>query len=326
MSFFHRLVFFLGVVFLGCAAWPAMALPVSVSTNISQEEYWKFVKDSQEIIKSLEGLPDEEIKQSLESLAAQWEAITEVEVDSLAVPVDNRYLVRMMRDEQPDLEKINGILTAFLKAHQTYPVQVFSSADLDPLHDILSRSEFAWPEPAPNPLADWFQKMWDAINRWLDNILGRRTNYISINTNWLNAASLILLIIVFIFLARTLFIDLAADARFDNHGKGDEEPLTSEVAFKRAQTLSQGGDYRSAVRYLYLSALLIMDERGVLRYDRSKTNREYLRSVAESPELAEPLEEVIDVFDDVWYGQHSLEDDTFKHYSERVEELKEKKA
>jgi len=326
MNFFRWLALCLGVVLLGWAVWPAMALPASPSTKINREEYWNFVKDSQETIKNLEGLPDEEIKQSLESLAAEWEEITEVDVDGLAVPVDNRYLVRMMRDERPDLENITGILTAFLQAQQTYPVGVFSSADLDPLHDILSRPEFAWPEPAPNPLADWFQKMWDAINRWLNNILGDRIINISINTNWFNTTSLILLIIVFIFLARTLLIDLATDTRFERQGNGDEEPLTSEVAFKRAQTLSQGGDYRSAVRYLYLSALLIMDERGVLRYDRSKTNREYLRSVAESPELAEPLEEVIEVFDDVWYGQHSLEDDTFKHYSERVEELKEKKA
>jgi hypothetical protein len=68
-----------------------------------------------------------------------------------------------------------------------------------------------------------------------------------------------------------------------------------------------------------------MDERGVLRYDRSKTNREYLRSVANSPELAKPLEEVIEVFDNVWYGYHPLEEESFKHYSARVEELKEKK-
>ena len=106
----------------------------------------------------------------------------------------------------------------------------------------------------------------------------------------------------------------------------EDEIITSKAAFAKAQKLSRTGDYRSAVRYLYLSALLIMDERGVLRYDRSKTNREYLRSVTDTPELAKPLGEVIEVFDDVWYGYHDLEEDTFKRYSNRVEELKEKKG
>lgn len=69
-----------------------------------------------------------------------------------------------------------------------------------------------------------------------------------------------------------------------------------------------------------------MDERGILRYDRSKTNREYLRSVSNMPELAKPLGEVIEVFDNVWYGYHSLEEETFKKYSDRVEELKGKKS
>jgi hypothetical protein len=31
------------------------------------------------------------------------------------------------------------------------------------------------------------------------------------------------------------------------------------------------------------------------------------------------------VFDNVWYGYHSLEEESFKHYSARVEELKGKK-
>ena len=104
------------------------------------------------------------------------------------------------------------------------------------------------------------------------------------------------------------------------------EPLTSEDAFEKAQALSRGGDYRSAVRYLYLSSLLLLDERGLLRYDRTKTNREYLRSISRSPGLAKPLGEVIEVFDDVWYGYHSLEEETFKHYSDRVQELKENKG
>jgi hypothetical protein len=70
---------------------------------------------------------------------------------------------------------------------------------------------------------------------------------------------------------------------------------------------------------------MLLDERGLLRYDRTRTNREYLRTISDSPELAQPLTEVIEVFDNVWYGYHELDESSFKHYSNLVEELKEKK-
>ena len=94
---------------------------------------------------------------------------------------------------------------------------------------------------------------------------------------------------------------------------------------QRAQTLSNQGDYRNAVRYLYLSSLLVLDERGLLRYDRSRTNREYLRSVSSRPELSKPLGDVIDVFDRVWYGFDSVNEEDFESYVKHVDELREKK-
>ena len=94
---------------------------------------------------------------------------------------------------------------------------------------------------------------------------------------------------------------------------------------QRAQTLSGQGDYRNAIRYLYLSSLLVLDERGLLRYDRSRTNREYLRSVSSKPGLATPLRDVIDVFDRVWYGFESVDEQTYQSYLQHVDELREKK-
>jgi hypothetical protein len=68
-----------------------------------------------------------------------------------------------------------------------------------------------------------------------------------------------------------------------------------------------------------------LDEQGVMRYDRSRTNREYLRSVSSRPELAAPLHDVIEVFDRVWYGFQKVDENTYKSYVEHVEELREKK-
>lgn len=310
---------------LGLVSLPALAAQFN-STTIQEDEYWKIVQDSQDTISRLTTLSDEEIQQGLADLSNQWEAIVEVNVNGQVTPVDNGYLVTLMKADQPNLEKIGGLLSALLDAHKTYPGQVFSTAELTPLHTVLSRPEFTWAEQVPNPIDEWRQKIWDAINRWLNKIFGNNTISIPVDATWITTIASILLAAVIVFVFRTLFVDFIKEAQMNGEEDGESEPLTSEAAFEKAQTLSRGGDYRSAVRYLYLSSLLLMDERGVLRYDRSKTNREYLRSVANSPELAKPLEEVIEVFDNVWYGYHSLEEDTFKHYSDRVEELKDKKS
>ena len=106
---------------------------------------------------------------------------------------------------------------------------------------------------------------------------------------------------------------------------GDDASLTAESALRRAQTLSQGGDYRTAVRYLYLSTLLLLEERGLLRYDRSQTNREYLRSLKGRPELASVLRDVIEVFDRVWYGFQPLDEAAYHHYAAQVQNLQQQK-
>ena len=325
--FFQR--FSLLVVFLiipGFTAFSASASGLNIASSIQEVDYWDLVQTSRDAMEQLQGLPEENIKERLATLADKWEAITEVEMDGKIIPVDNGYLINTLNAEKPDLEKIAALLDALLSAHKKYPSKIFSAGNLVSLNLILSRPEFQWPEQAPNPVNNWFQKIWDRFNKWLNGILGNGQITIPVDTVMLSIFASIFLAVILIYVFRTLFVDFMREAHTNGGEDGESEPLTSEAAFEKAQALSRGGDYRSAVRYLYLSSLLLMDERGVLRYDRSKTNREYLRSVANSPELAKPLEEVIEVFDNVWYGYHSLEEESFKHYSARVEELKDKKS
>jgi hypothetical protein len=138
-------------------------------------------------------------------------------------------------------------------------------------------------------------------------------------------AAAVLVAVVLAFALRGLIADFTADAAMSAEEELGGEPLTAELALQRAQELSTGGDYRTAVRYLYLSSLLLLEERGLLRYDRSLTNREYLRTVAHRPELAAILREVIDVFDRVWYGFQTLNPGEYEAYVLRVETLRQQK-
>lgn len=290
---------------------------------ISEDEYWALVQESRNKVQALQTATVEEQQQELDPLAARWEAVTEVSTSRGTIPVNHTFLVVQMRVQPPDLELLDGYLFAMLSARRSEPDGVFQPSDLDSLNAILSRREFQYQEQAiPNPVLEWVNRILTEIQRWLNDLLGMTFDVVGSDTMLVILS--LLLVVVFFFVFRTLFVDFAREAKLKE--AEEDEPLTSEAAFNRAQQLSKGGDFRAAVRYLYLSTLLILDERGVMRYDRSKTNREYLRSVANSPELSKPLEEVIEVFDNVWYGYHSLDEETFKHYSGRVEELKEKKG
>ena len=71
-----------------------------------------------------------------------------------------------------------------------------------------------------------------------------------------------------------------------------------------------------------LYVLKKLEERGILRYDRSQTNREYINSVAHSPRLAARLRGVVEVFDRVWYGYQPLDEATYDRYAEEVKDLR----
>ncbi len=119
-----------------------------------------------------------------------------------------------------------------------------------------------------------------------------------------------------------LYRFLAARRRNAARGAGaDAEVSTSVEAVARAQQASAIQDYRLAVRMLYLACLLKLDESGALRYDRTQTNREYVRQVAGQPALAGALQPVVEMFDDVWYGFRLITPQGYAAFESRVSAL-----
>jgi hypothetical protein len=320
------LALFLARLLLPGGAVLAAAAPISLA------EYWNLVEHTRQIVAGLEAMPASATRPALDKLAAEWQAVQQVQLeDGTLLSVDNSQLILSLQlGDKAALEGIKTMLETLVEAHRQYPSEVFTSADLTSLQQILADPQFQWKAQQEDPISKWFAEQWARFNRWLAGIFGEDngvTTTISEGTfNLLPALATLLLVVALAYVFRSFFFDLVAESRLSDEDADGGEPITAEQAFTRAQSLSRGGDYRSAVRYLYLSSLLMLDERGLLRYDRSKTNHEYLRSVAGQPELAEPLREVVDVFDNVWYGYHSVDEDSFKHYSDRVEELKEKKS
>jgi len=292
---------------------------------ITVEAYWELVRNTQQAVTKMDALPETEIRKQLDDFASQWEKVTVVEFpDQSVMQIDSAYLVAELQNTSPDLQRLKKLLDALLSAHSEYPQNIFTIQDIQPLQEILARPEFQWAEPETVTAPNWLQKILDAFATFMERLAVFILKALYYGRVPLIIAAVILFIISLYFISRNLSRNLVRDAQLAADA-GSDELLSSTSAMQRAQTLSTQGDYRTAIRYLYLSSLLTLDEQGLLRYDRSRTNREYLRSVASKPVLANPLRSVIDLFDRVWYGFEEVDEKTYQAYVVHVEKLRENK-
>lgn len=98
---------------------------------------------------------------------------------------------------------------------------------------------------------------------------------------------------------------------------------TPSAAVDRARQLFAAGNYREAVRYLFLAALRVLDEREVLRFEQALTNRELLGRARSNIALATTLSPVVATFDRVWYGFEPLTAADYDLLVKQVERLKQ---
>jgi hypothetical protein len=307
---------------------PPSAARLTAEGPLSLDEYWQRVEDTRQAVSDLEHQPESAARSALEGLAEGWEGPSQVSLpDGTRLALEHSELAALLRQDPPDLAAILGRLETLLALHERFPTGVFTLQDIESLKSILADPRFQWAEAKPSPLVEWWDNLWKKIMDWLNRLFGDMgvgtvTLPAGPGLTWVLA---VLLVLVLAFAGRGLLAGLVKDAELAGNGAGEHEVLTSGTALERAEALSRGGDYRSAVRYLYLSALLLLDERGLLRYDRSRTNREVLRSVGDSPALIRPLRAVIDIFDRVWYGFQPIDGQTYQDYVRRVDELKKQK-
>ncbi len=322
------------------AAGPPLPIDVSIRIDSSIEidklilinaipidEYWQQIEQTQALVASLENAPGASSHTQLLAAAARWENVTGLTLpDGTLIPIDHSFLVSRLRADPPDLAQLERLLTALLAARDAWPDPETAPLDTDALDQILAQPEFQWASEQPSPLADWWaqlqRRFWEFIARLLSSdspIVG-----IPLLSYVLTGLGTLALVLVLAYVLRGLLADFVAETEIDPEDIVDQD-MTAATALRQAQALSGEGDYRTAVRYLYLSSLLLLEERGLLRYDRSLTNREYLRSVAHLPQLAAIFRDVIQVFDRVWYGYQVLDKATYTRYADRVAELRRQK-
>ena len=297
-----------------------------VESPLPLAEYWRRAEQTLDLVELISDLPAEEQRLALQFEADRWQHTMGVTLsDGSQLDLDHSYLVSTLRAEPMNLAAIHQILEDMLAGRDSWPAGKHLPGDLAALQTILDRPAYQWRPDKPSAIESWFVDLIRKLARALPNP-DPQGDGITINIPvdvLVTIAGILIMLFVFWFVGREFMGGLLLEAGAGPSTRDGGEPLTAARALQQAQNLSTAGDYRSAVRYLYLASLLRLDERGLLRYDRSRTNREYLRSVDEKPELASNLKDVIDVFDEVWYGYQPLDKSSYEHFVDRVSDLQD---
>jgi hypothetical protein len=89
------------------------------------------------------------------------------------------------------------------------------------------------------------------------------------------------------------------------------ENRSAAELWAEAESRARAGQFREAVRFLYLAVLFGLDRKRLLRYEATRTNGEYVRQVRlaeHAPaDLHPPFERLTDLFERKWYGDRTCE-------------------
>jgi hypothetical protein len=317
----------LAIISLILLGWLQSAQPLPVASlqpagqTLTLAEYWQRVQETRTLVEQLADKSPALAHVLLVAPAARWEQATAVILpDGTHIPVDHTFLVAQLRADPPDIPNLDQLLGNLLAARNDWPKATWSAADMAVLDSILARPEFQWQAQEQSALARWWEQAREWVRRLLQRLIPDTLADAPIVRYVLTALGILALGAALFYGLRGVLAGLVTEKSL-GQDEAAEEDLTAATALKRAELLAGGGDYRAAVRYLYLSALLLLEENGLLRYDRSLTNREYLRSVASFPELAAALRRVVEIFERVWYGYQPLDEAAYNQYADWVAEL-----
>jgi hypothetical protein len=97
-----------------------------------------------------------------------------------------------------------------------------------------------------------------------------------------------------------------------------------------ALDLIRNGDFRSAVRALYFSALGSLSQQELVRIARFKTNREYAKEVRRrarhDTSLPVAFERCMEIFERTWYGTHPADPETIAEFRQQLDWIRKQGA
>lgn len=271
---------------------------------------------------------DEQIVE-VEPLIAQVRALLParetVEFDQTVLEVDNEWLgpeldtylqIRDYDERSLVIERVYSRLTVMnshLQAVLNDPTSHATADERAKIEEILSRPEFR--NPGDDPIAKFFRDLRKKISDFMIEIAKRlfgATEGSSFNAG-LRATILGVGLIALVLLVRSVAQAVARRRSGEVRGKktilGEEvdEFTTAADLATAARALANKGEYRSALRKLFVALIYQMDERDLVSLHADATNREYLALVRKFGGLHPVMASMTSTFERVWYGNEQVD-------------------
>jgi Domain of unknown function (DUF4129) len=193
------------------------------------------------------------------------------------------------------------------------------------LERILSNKEFG---SVHGPTSwDLFRQR---VSKWIQNLLLRLLGRVARHP--MGATILFWVVIV----GAVVWVAIALFRYWTRRAALEELQAPESVAFVRtwqewihgAREAATRGDFREAVHSAYWAGICYLEDSEVVRKDRTRTPREYMRLVSNSTQLAasgqktrEALSALTLVLEQVWYGRRAASNQDFTNAMQSVEAL-----
>ncbi|BAO55841.1 hypothetical protein NMS_1832 [Nonlabens marinus S1-08] len=117
----------------------------------------------------------------------------------------------------------------------------------------------------------------------------------------------------------------ARGAKRGNEIKMDETHIEEIDLSQFIKDAITNGNYRNAVRYLYLNSLKKLSASGKIDWDFQKTNGDYYRELKDSA-LKDQFKKVSYLYDYIWYGEFPIDEVAFKKAQTEFDRLNKQAA
>lgn len=95
-----------------------------------------------------------------------------------------------------------------------------------------------------------------------------------------------------------------------------EDENIHAISFDAAiQQAIENGNYRLAIRFLYLQSLKLLSDKNIINWQPDKTNSAYLHEISK-PAILHPFRNMTEVFEYTWYGNLAVSRENFSEMRE----------
>ena len=243
--------------------------------------------------------------------------------------IDSAQLLENGEERSEKLDEASGRLRALqenLEHLRTQSSGEDMAAAREKLREIRSRPEFL--KKGDDPLTAFIKKirkevldfLTKAYTKIMELLFGDNSGSSWVYRGIVIAGLIGALVLAFRMLRRIKRAPKKREKKRTVLGEEIDAGTTSNDLADAALAAAKAGDFRGAVRKLYISLLYELSERNMIELEPNTTNREYLAKVSGFQTLVAPMRYLTDRFDYFWYGMFPSSAEDFSVFHARYNE------